>query len=552
MDDQTLLSQYVMTRDAVAFEELTRRYSGLVRGVCIRLLGNPHDAEEAAQECFFELARHAAEVHTSLGGWLHRAATSRSLNLLRSRARRKVRERTACLDVDSTTTENEFAEPDFQRLIQGAIKELPDNLRLPMVLHYVEGQSQRDVAVRLGVNQSTISRRMRDALRQLRDKLTQAGYAATTPAMMVFMQEHATAGATESAIADIVVSGTSAKVAGSTTLIGSLKGGVTALLPILSFLLFGGWMFLFTSLCLGVYIARYRPIWVSEVMASFGVPDLYRQPTFFLARWEWTTPPDDWKAQMRASFLCSIFFAGLTLTFAFGTVQPPWGTVVMGLAVASVFLVHALRIGRRVTMGNGGGYTDLNEASFLETASTALRKKTLSSESTWNWFDAVQLISIGLSGVAIAVFPILWSQEGIVWPAMVMCSTISIGMLIAGVRLCRRLLMNSRFGSDRSKLTIKKERTLPGTRVIIVVGATIVAALSIWIFSNPATVSRLSLSLAAIQTSMLGWIVYRIAAFHNVSQSQRLRCIVVAILVGSFVLNSGICLANWLPMELGR
>ena len=54
MDDQTLLSQYVATQDSGAFEELTRRYAGLVKGVCVRLLGNSHDAEEVAQECFLE------------------------------------------------------------------------------------------------------------------------------------------------------------------------------------------------------------------------------------------------------------------------------------------------------------------------------------------------------------------------------------------------------------------------------------------------------------------------------------------------------------------
>ena len=101
MDDQTLLSQYVATQDSDAFEELTRRYAGLVKGVCVRLLGNSHDAEEIAQECFLELARNAADVHTSLAGWLRSAATSRSLNAIRSRSRRKIREREFSDDADA-------------------------------------------------------------------------------------------------------------------------------------------------------------------------------------------------------------------------------------------------------------------------------------------------------------------------------------------------------------------------------------------------------------------------------------------------------------------
>ena len=300
MDDQTLLSQYVATGDASAFAELTHRYSALVRGICFRLLGNTHDAEEVTQECFFELARHASDVHTSLGGWLQRAATSRSLNAIRSRIRRKNRERKIGLEIESIIPAADYSEPDLHRTIQGALKELPENLRLPMVLHYVDGQSQRDVAAQLGVNQSTISRRMQDALQQLREKLTQAGYAATAPAMMVLMQDHAAAAMNESGSPEIAAPGTIERVAGSTTLVASLmKGIVTASLPILGFLLFDGWVSLFTAMTLMVYIARFRPIWVSEVMSNFGLPDLYRQPTFFLNHWNWTSPPQGWRRQVR-------------------------------------------------------------------------------------------------------------------------------------------------------------------------------------------------------------------------------------------------------------
>ena len=129
MDDQTLLSQYVATQDADAFEELTRRYAGLVKGVCVRLLGNSHDAEEVAQECFLELARNAADVHTSLAGWLRSAATSRSLNAIRSRSRRKIREREFSDDADATVPPFDLAGSDLHRLIQVALRELPDDLR---------------------------------------------------------------------------------------------------------------------------------------------------------------------------------------------------------------------------------------------------------------------------------------------------------------------------------------------------------------------------------------------------------------------------------------
>ena len=544
MDDQTLLSQYVATRNASAFEELTRRYSNLVRGICIRLLGNSHDAEEVTQECFFELARHASEVHTSVAGWLQRAANSRSLNLLRSRSRRKFRERAASLDLDSATSQSEFAEPELQQLINGALKELPDDLRLPVVLHYVDGQTQRDVATKLGVNQSTISRRMQDALRQLRDKLTQAGYAASAPAVMILMQDHAAAATTESTLTDAAVTGTAGKGAIGTTLISSLKGSTAALLPLLSFLLFGGWVFLLTCLCLFLYIARYRPIWVSEVMSSFGVSDFYRKSTLFLDQHEWKTVSNTWKPSIRISLFWSLFFVGLTLTFAFGTNQPPWGTVAMGAFIASAFFVQAIRIWRHNEQSNSLSTKPVRSIS-LAVESTVLPTGEPSNELAGTWFEALQLVWIGLAAVAVSLSAISFSGRDVIWPAIFLCTTIGIAMLYRGVQLGRRLLMRNQISARDADLAVQTEWTSFGTFMVTAIGVAIVALLSSLIFWNPATVPNLSLSLAAAQTLVLGWIVYRIAASCRFPLSRNL---FIAILFGCLVANSSVCLANWLPL----
>ena len=74
-DDAALLDRYAETRDAEAFATLVRRYAGLVYGTCLRITANAHDAEDAAQECFMDLARQTASISTSLPGWLHTTAT---------------------------------------------------------------------------------------------------------------------------------------------------------------------------------------------------------------------------------------------------------------------------------------------------------------------------------------------------------------------------------------------------------------------------------------------------------------------------------------------
>ena len=241
MDDRTLLARYAATRDASAFEELVKRYAGLVKAACIRVLGNTHDAEEVSQECFLELARQAEHVHTSVAGWLHRAATSRSLNVLRSRVRRKAREREVGVEPNTAATAGDLTTQELNRIINGALAEMPDDLRQPMMLHYFDGHSQREVATELGVNQSTISRRMRDAIRHLRERLAQAGYVATAPAVMLMIQNRDLIATNESRLSPAGLSGVAEKSVAGGTLITLMKPAAVAMLPIVSFLVFDGW-----------------------------------------------------------------------------------------------------------------------------------------------------------------------------------------------------------------------------------------------------------------------------------------------------------------------
>jgi len=89
--DLCLLHQYATTGDAEAFSAIVQTYQDLVYSVCLRVLRNAADAEDATQDCFLELARKAAKVKSSVAGWLHRRATHHSLNLVKRAAARRRR-----------------------------------------------------------------------------------------------------------------------------------------------------------------------------------------------------------------------------------------------------------------------------------------------------------------------------------------------------------------------------------------------------------------------------------------------------------------------------
>ena len=95
--DEQLLSQFVTQSDEMAqaaFAILVERYSPIVHHVCWNVLGNAHDAQDAAQAVFLVLARQARSIRKphSLGPWLHGVAVRVARRAKTAAGRRRVAE----------------------------------------------------------------------------------------------------------------------------------------------------------------------------------------------------------------------------------------------------------------------------------------------------------------------------------------------------------------------------------------------------------------------------------------------------------------------------
>ncbi len=188
VSDAILLQRYARSRDAEAFAELVQRYAGLVYGTCLRVLRNADDAEDVAQECFLELARKAGIITTSLPGWLHALARSRAIDTMRKASVRRHYEEQAM------TEEHEEDVPTWTQIapyIDEALAALPEEVRLPLLLHFFEGRTQAQVAKALGVNQSTVSRRIEKGLAELREHLREAGVLLSLAVLAALLTAHA-------------------------------------------------------------------------------------------------------------------------------------------------------------------------------------------------------------------------------------------------------------------------------------------------------------------------------------------------------------------------
>ena len=166
--DSALLERWIAARDPEAFAQIVDRHAGMVVATSRRVLGNLADAEETAQDCFLQLSQTKQATVTSLGGWLHRVATNRALDRLRSESRRTAREHKYAADRPAS------AEPvwnDIQPHVDAIIAQLPDELQVPLVLHFFEGQTHREVAKALGCSRSTVTGRIQKAIGEIREQL---------------------------------------------------------------------------------------------------------------------------------------------------------------------------------------------------------------------------------------------------------------------------------------------------------------------------------------------------------------------------------------------
>src|SRR5262249_22081010 len=182
LSDGELLGRFIAARDEAAFEALVHRHGPMVFGVCRRLLGNGHDAEDAFQATFLILARKATSVvkRDAVGSWLFAVAQRTAREERTVLSRRRGRERQAG---EMPHPEVAPAEPeDWRPILDREVACLPPKYRDAIVLYHLEGWPHREAAAKLGVPEGTLSSRLVKARHLLARRLRRYDLALSAPA----------------------------------------------------------------------------------------------------------------------------------------------------------------------------------------------------------------------------------------------------------------------------------------------------------------------------------------------------------------------------------
>jgi RNA polymerase sigma factor (sigma-70 family) len=177
--DGQLLERFIFHRDETAFTDLVHRYGTLVLGVCQRVLGDSHQAEDAFQATFLVLVRKARILDRSgpLGNWLYAVAYRTATKARMTAARRRARERQAMYSASEPFSVENQAWDEMRPILDEELSQMPRKYRAPLVLCYLEGKTQQEAAQALGWPSGSMSRRMNRARQLLRDRLEKRGVA---------------------------------------------------------------------------------------------------------------------------------------------------------------------------------------------------------------------------------------------------------------------------------------------------------------------------------------------------------------------------------------
>jgi RNA polymerase sigma factor (sigma-70 family) len=180
LTDGELLERFHERRGEVAelaFAVLLERHGPMVRRVCRRVLCDINAADDALQATFLVLARKAGSLRdrSSLASWLHGVALRVAARSRRGETRRRKYEQ-KCATRAAAEIAGE-AWDDTALVIHEELARLPDRLRNPTVLCYVEGNSYEEAARQLGCPMLTVKSRLVEARRRLRVRLERRGVA---------------------------------------------------------------------------------------------------------------------------------------------------------------------------------------------------------------------------------------------------------------------------------------------------------------------------------------------------------------------------------------
>jgi RNA polymerase sigma-70 factor (ECF subfamily) len=158
-----------------AFDQLVRRHLAVAHRVAVRVLNDPHDAQDACQDAFIQALTHieTCERPEAFRSWLLTIVRNRAYNLVKSR---RVRTTEPLENVQGAVQGGEDPSRSAYRgevreRIDKALEDLTDIQRNVVVMFDGEGWTHREIGERLGISEGSSRVHLHVARAKLRERL---------------------------------------------------------------------------------------------------------------------------------------------------------------------------------------------------------------------------------------------------------------------------------------------------------------------------------------------------------------------------------------------
>jgi len=173
--DERALIERCRTGDDTAFGELVERYKNLVYGLAYRMVPDRSQVDDLAQDVFLKIHRGLPYFRgdARLSTWIYRIVQNVSAQ---ARARRAP---DISLDTDDGsgrrrepgTSDGAFADLELRDRLEKAIVQLPEQYRLLIAAHYLDGVQYEALAEAMNIPLGTVKTHLYRAKRRLRELL---------------------------------------------------------------------------------------------------------------------------------------------------------------------------------------------------------------------------------------------------------------------------------------------------------------------------------------------------------------------------------------------
>ncbi len=193
LSDQSLLRDYAKRRSEIAFAEIVRRHVDLVYSAALRMVRDPHTAQDVTQTVFLALAKQAPQLadHPVLSGWLHCTARNLASKSIRSDLRRCAREQEAVAMNELIATDSDAVWKEVAPHLDDALGELSEPDRDALLLRYFERKSAREMAQALGITDDAAQKRVSRAVERLREFFSKRGVTVGASGLAVVISANA-------------------------------------------------------------------------------------------------------------------------------------------------------------------------------------------------------------------------------------------------------------------------------------------------------------------------------------------------------------------------